>query len=104
MTGSKRQRVTVADEMLLAQAMKLIPQAIQRSKTNVKKLYGDTVNLYVDFFLEMIGHLENGTGDLQVPTIILHSIGNQNIYILKVYRPQHSVGAWITNGSSTASY
>ena len=32
MTDSKRQRVTVGDEMILAQAMKPIPQANQRSE------------------------------------------------------------------------
>ena len=32
MTGSKRQRVTVGDEMILAQAMKPIPLANQSSK------------------------------------------------------------------------
>ena len=32
MTGSKRQRATVGDEMILAQAMKPIPQVNQRSE------------------------------------------------------------------------
>ena len=38
-----------------------------------EKLNGDTINLYFDFLGE-IDHLEKVTGDLQIPTFILHCI------------------------------
>ena len=39
-----------------------------------------------------MGNLEEGTGDLQVPTFTFIASIGRNIYILKKYRQQRSVG------------